>query len=542
MKRNGPWCVTLVVVACICLATSAAAAETDPEDDQFGVVVSDFSAARIVSAENGGAAGTPVFPNQENSGLVRPLAGPVDWLAQSTKAAVTGAAASTVLTELGEDDRANARIDVELFGEVRSTDFDRARTAEQLWAAGDHSAAISMIRQLEENVGVAIGIEWKTPLPSESTDFMDDARLGTRLDATMVALDYDAASGHLFAVVHFEESQARWAVYISTNGGASWEETYSWGTSGWADGVVAGDWFWVAYQFAGNLTDGRMRRFNLVDGSVDPIYDFQTIINLTIDIDEIVLFSDADEIDNRIYYAFIASDNTMRVFWDLPGSGTTFVESSVPSPIVNADSGLDWHWNEGSSLTRYTWASYVGTDAAIHVWRWDPAGWTEMDTVSGYSGNNLRTKISAYADTVIFAYEDYVGSEWTIPYRISYNGGDTWAPGTLGPGPEDCLDFDVTARGGVGTAGIYGREVGEPDEVNFKSRAGYGPGSWTIPEVINQHDIITGTIDMEINWLGSGYGTLYIANGGMVYFDRSDMIFGDGFELGSTAAWSATVP
>lgn len=449
--------------------------------------------------------------------------------------------ASTILAELGTDDRANARIEVELFDDARSADHDRARKAEQLWAAGDHTTAISMIQQLEETAGVDIGIEWKAPLPSYAPEFANDIRLGTRLDATMVALDYDAASGNLFAVVHWEEAPARWAVYISTDDGSTWVETYSWGTSGWADGVVAGGYFWVGYLLASDLTNGRLRRFSLTDGSVDATYGYETVIDLSIDIEEIVLFSNIDLYNNRIFYTFIASDGTMRLFWDDPSSGTSFGESTNPSPVTDAASGLDWHWNLNTSLNRYAFSSYLGTDGAIHTWLWESTGWTEMDTIAGYNGNNGETKISAHGDNVIVAFEEEDLPDHPILYRISYNGGDSWSDGSISLG-ENCFDFDVTARGGVGTAAIYGNEVGEPDEVNYTSRANYSPGSWTDPEVINQYDISTGSGDMEINWLGKDYGILYTDATGRVWFDRMGSIFIDGFESSNTSAWTTTTP
>ena len=228
----------------------------------------------------------------------------------------------------------------------------------------------------------------------------------------------------------------------------------------------------------------------------DSDYGWHYVINGATDIREIAIASNADDYDNRIYYAAIMADDTIKCFWDESIDGKTFMDDSPTVTI--AQSGLDMHWNDGyqDTYSWYAYLSYIGTDGNVHVLRHDVGEWEDA-IIDAYDGVSDRTAISAYEDNVfcVFEYAETWGQG--IKYWISYDAGDYWYYGFLTDTINDSGSFwlaDATARGGAGPAAAFAHETGgEPDEVYLVRRSGYTYSPWEPKVQINDHDVTTGT-------------------------------------------------
>ncbi len=120
---------------------------------------------------------------------------------------------------------------------------------------------------------------------------------------------------------------------------------------------------------------------------------------------DVSLGTNADYDNNRIYVAFIESNNAVRCYWDVASDGTTFTEVSPAG--VSAASGLDSHWGDGTmgSPLVLLWFSYLGTDGSIHVLGRAAFArvWT-YDTISPDLSSSTSTRISAHGNNVVVAY------------------------------------------------------------------------------------------------------------------------------------------
>jgi len=214
--------------------------------------------------------------------------------------------------------------------------------------------------------------------------------------------------------------------------------------------------------------------------------------------------------------------------------------------VASAESGLDLHWNAGYT-DYYLYLSYIGTDDTVHVFRKRTGSWEDIP-IGFHTLFDPDTSVTAYGDTVMVAYA-YPYSEGNgVRYLISYNGGDDWWIGVLAQpdaGEGIYPDFDITARGGGGTAAVFDHEEGAFDPVYFRLRPGYGSGSWDGRVVLSDHDVVSGT-PLAVEWLGdhTGYGLVYITDlaDRLPYFASINPFpfFADGFESGDTSAWSSS--
>jgi subtilisin family serine protease len=212
------------------------------------------------------------------------------------------------LEALSQSDRENARIALET-----ASPSDAVQNAQSLWNSGSFDQAIEEIRSLEESGNaMGVGISWKIPKTVLSANWGNsDSPIGSRTDISKTNLDFDAQNGNLFTVL--SGNTTGWTVNISSNGGTTWQETYTWLTSvGVEDtsAAVVGNYLWVGYVFTGSASEARMRRINVSDGSVDSAYGYKVIFDKGRPIKEIVVFSNADSYDNRVYYSAILDDYT----------------------------------------------------------------------------------------------------------------------------------------------------------------------------------------------------------------------------------------
>ncbi len=444
------------------------------------------------------------------------------------------------LADLDIEQRANAVIGLELYRDAPAADRETAATIESLWNGGKYEPAIEAL-QVFENAGgqLGLGIDWQVPQPIFSRGL--DVRLGgTRDTAQALSLDFDEQNGNLFSVIRWgsQTGTAAWTMNISTDDGATWSETYSWTSSvGIIDvvGAVVDDYVYVGY-VAGDTyaNDGRMRRCLVSTGAVDSGYGFYSVIDAgTNTIKDVAIATNAEDLDNRVYYLAIQSNGVLRYYWDVASDGTTFANGGSPA-VANANFGLDATWDNnifGSSCGDFLFVSYAGTDGDIHVLGRDETSWTDWN-VENATGSYRTTAISAYADTIICAFEYPFDDGTGIRYRISYNCGDSWSPGSLAI-PDGSTVFgyfepDVDARNGNGTAIIYQAEAGVLDPMYYRTREGFAPGAWSDPGLFSDYDVFTGS-DTVISYLPPlageifSHGAIYISldpDYRTPYFDR----------------------
>ena len=441
------------------------------------------------------------------------------------------------LALLTADERANARIELELRSAATVAQHETAAEIAALWNHGSHDAALALLRSFEQSgAPLGLGIAWRVPLNHGGQRFADLRIGGTRTDAQTMSLDFDAQTGNVFAVLRWGSTTgvSAWTVNLSDDGGITWTETYAFGSASGLidlDCAVVDDFLYIAY-VAGNATgEARLRRASVSTGGIDVGFSFQAVFLAGAEtIEEVALATNADYSDNRIYYLAIQSDDTLRYAWDAADDGTTFTEQSPAT--ASPEFGLDatWHYN-AASCDDFLYVSYAGNDGNIHVFGRSAAAWTDW-VVEPATGSSRRTAISAYGDVVICAFEYPYTYGTGVRYRISYDCGDTWSAGSLAV-PDGATIFgyfepDVDARDGDGIAIIYQGEAGEFDPLYYRKRAGFAPGAWSDPALLNDFDIYTGS-ETAISYLPALEGELF-SHGAMYlsldpdfrtpYFDR----------------------
>jgi hypothetical protein len=222
------------------------------------------------------------------------------------------------LDRLSPVDRANARIAFELSDHHLPAVHEELEAVASLWNAGQHTQAIDRLRLLEEQqgiAGIAYGLNWLIPHQVDSTRWSNDIQVSTRLGVDVVTLDFNAETGTIFSAVNYDEGEGgRWSVNMSMDGGVTWSETYVWVGPDPVNDIsarVGAGYFYVAYTGLGTVTqtEARLRRFFLTNGSVDTIYGFYTVFDLGVEILDIALETNADYLNDRIYYFAVLADN-----------------------------------------------------------------------------------------------------------------------------------------------------------------------------------------------------------------------------------------
>lgn len=447
------------------------------------------------------------------------------------------------LETLDAEMRANAEIELELSPAAPAADREAAAAIAKLWNRGEYKPALDALRALEEaGVAPGLGIAWRTPVPSNTTRLADVRIGGTRADAQTMNIDFDAQNGNLFMIVRWGSTTgtSAWVLNTSTNGGLTWSETYTFASSVGlidVDCAVVGNFVYVSYVVGNATAEARLRRCLVSTGGVDAAYGFEVIFNSGANtVEEVALAANADDFDNRIYYVAIQSNDVLRYAWDVSTDGTTFTDESPPTS--NPEFGLDVTFtHQAAGCAQFVYISYAGNDGNIHVrGKADPA-WSDWIVEAG-TGTFRNTAISAFGDTIICAFE-YPYAEGTgIRYRISYNCGGAWSPGTIAV-PDGATVFgyfapDVDARDGDGTAITYQAEAGALDPMYYRTRAGFAPGGWSDPSVYADHDVFTGsdTALAHVPALAGelfSHGAAYISldpDNRTLYFDRPSAAVG----------------
>ncbi len=452
-----------------------------------------------------------------------------------------GIGAISRLAGLSATDRLNAEIRIELGEGAADADLAMASQAEILWKMTRYQEAQEIVASLERSTAsLGVGIQWMLPVETGGPIPGGNRRIGTFSSAESASLDWDKQSGNLFSMVDWG-TDTGWAIYISTDGGSTWAESYLW-CCGYelADMAVVDDYVYVAYTVG---SEARIRRASVSDGQIDSDFDFQTIVDVAPSTPTAInLATNADDASDRIDFSILLDDGTIRHFWDLSADGTSFGEQS---PLVtNAESGLSTARNLGwpaATGDDFLVLSYVGTDDSINVHRLGTGGWDAGTRVETGMAAAELTSIAAYQDTFLVAYEKQMANGQGIAYRISYNGGATWAGATLASPAvaESFYNPLVSARSGTGTAAVYQQQTSLVNVIQAQQRHNYAPGAWMSRSPVNDYDFQPGSTGFDCNWIGSGWGMVYVDASGGLWFDLSASIFYSGFERESLAEWSS---
>lgn len=414
-----------------------------------------------------------------------------------------------------------------------------------LTAEGESSLlAISGSERLASSgVGDAPENTWVHPNTSDTKRAYQDVRIGSpRTGADSVDLDYHRGTGNLFAAVAWGDA---WTLNISTDGGASWQETYEYSAESVISMRVGGDYVWVAYSASPVPSTLRMRRFFAETGLSDTTYDYQSIGNVhPATVVDVAMTSNAYDSDSSIYIACMASDGTVEFYLD-ELDGTSF-DPFHPS-ITNADGSLDITYNPGGISGYFVFISYrVGT--YVHVGRLHVFGGWEDSLLSVINGTNNYTAISAYQDIVATVIEtDTTYGNAVTQFTNTDAGTGSWTYETVHypvtPDSPEAASGDISLRSPFGSAVTYQLEDGTFDKVNYRHRQGHGLGLWGDASTINEVDSAS-LEQTTVEWLGAGcvssYGVVYVSGADFApYFDLVTPrgFFCDGFESGSTSVW-----
>lgn len=385
--------------------------------------------------------------------------------------------------------------------------------------------------------------------PASEAGTYPDVRIGDpRTGARSVDLDFHKVTGNLFAAVEWGDG---WSLNISTDKGASWQETYFYPFESIMSMKVGGDYVWVAYSSTGVPTELRMRRFSVVDGLSDVGYHFYTIADHTpYGILDVSMTSNADDVDAGTYVAAIATDYQLYFYWD-DYVGTSW-EPSHPS-VAHAAGGLDLTVNPYSP-TAYFFHLVYRTGTVAQILRKNLFGPWELVQGAVLDGTNDYTSISAYRDTVMAAFEsDYTNGNG-ITQHMNENAGDPseWGAFTMylpsAGGSPEAFGPDVSVRSPSGSIVTYQLEEGAFDGVYYRYLHGHEVDFWDAPVMINEIDSASGE-QTTVEWLGAlcvgSYGVVYLSGGDFIpYFDLISprAFFCNGFESGDLTAWSSTIP
>jgi hypothetical protein len=376
-----------------------------------------------------------------------------------------------------------------------------------------------------------------------------DVRIGNpRVGAHSVDLDFHRGTENLFAAVSWPDG---WSLNISTDGGATWQETYFYPSASEVSMRVGGDFAWVSYAPSAAPTQLRMRRFFATTGAPDATYNYQLVGNLNpVTIVDVAMTANADSGDSGIYVACIGSDNAPYFFWD-DLVGTSFDPFHPPSTI--AEGGLDITMNPGAGSGFFLLMSFQ-SGSAIKVWRLHIFGGWEQTLSYGVSGSNNYSAISAYQDTVAAVIEmDYTNGNGILSLVNTNAGqGGEWSPDVIyippTPTAPEAAGADISLRSPSGSLLTYQLEEGVFDGVYYRQRHGHGQGSWESAVAFNEVDSAAQE-QTTVEWLGIGcdgsYGMIYVSGGDFVpYFDLITPweVFCDAFESGDMSEWSSTVP
>ena len=327
----------------------------------------------------------------------------------------------TTLDQMELSERNNSIIDFEF--ENSSTLTENFKNISILWNSGKYEEALSLFKSIDETElnKVSIGINWKYPVPTANqANWGTDVRIGTRDSIETVSLAYEKSTGNLFAVLLYQENDAYyWSMNLSTDGGSTWTETYTWASIPQiisASVTVVGSYCYVGYAYDAStpaMDDYAGLILQMVMSQISRILrPFITVFTLgsTDSVKQVVVSSNQLDQNNRLYYAAITKLDSFKMYWNIP---TDVIYREYISTFTDAETGLDLCRNNGwtgSNYNYYQFGSYVTKTNGVKFF-----GVGISDTlkqVGNFYSGLVRdySSISAHNDTITAVFNYYGGS------------------------------------------------------------------------------------------------------------------------------------
>ncbi len=429
-------------------------------------------------------------------------------------------------------DRKNSQINIELEPQASQAALDLARQIENLWNGGSFEEALSRFPELGNltDVGqMAIGNAWRVPIPTYTqSKWGHDVRVGNRDSVMGTHLDIHRASGNLLSVLLLDEpgNNWRWTMNLSTNGGATWIETYDWWASFEIDigATVLANHIYVGYA---HQTYGRIRRCRANNGASENFNNGQAFINVYTttppdSVNEIAITGNQDFFNNRLYYVSLTTQGNLAYYWSDSGAISW---TEVTTGVTNGHRGLDAACNEGYA-DYFLLASYISQRDSVYIDGRSSTAWTHFIRypIGSHSVYDY-TAIGGWRDTIfgVFGFRGPV--TYHCRYLTNYTaGGGTWFFGNIGGDTTTTSESpDATLRDGGGCGVVY-RYYTATRQMRYTWRR-YA-GSWSTPVSVADYEPYY--TKPAIEYLGSSvFGTVYHTWNTpyrWAYFDRSDWI------------------
>lgn len=385
-------------------------------------------------------------------------------------------------------------------------------------------------------------------------------RVGTSARVDHVELEVHEATGNLFGVVRYTipsplESLVEtygWAVLISSDGGASWTETFSQSRPvqiEFLSAAVVRDYLYVVSQEAGaasGLVD--IRRFAVSNGASDPDFGFFTVVNVgSGQLQDLVLSGNTDSSDGALYLMLIDRSGNLRFFfaWDFSfdDGGTADDWNEISTGVTDADWRLDASLNVGDS-PYFLFVSYVDSSGQLCVWRLSQAANNSIIlTTEASSNSEIRIAANQNAVLIVYLRDDPLNRD--IRYHWTQDAGSTWSWGTLAEDIGDGVTYmapTVTGRWDRGFVAVH-HKMGPGGSAIFSARRPAQANRWLASSSTTGIGLRTGTRTDVQPLVGNGWGVLFISDMGdpqAVYFMNLPLIFADGFASGNSVLWSSS--
>ncbi len=416
-------------------------------------------------------------------------------------------------------DRANARIELACEGGL-------AREIEALWNAGDCDAALALFPELNPQ---DVGIAWHTPIPAPETDWGTDVLVSARDSVEEMELEATQVGNHVFCFLRYEGDGVvnKWSGNISTDGGATWAETYTWGAGyeipcistvivdshayiGYPRGIAHNQ----AFLYRLRTSDGV--RVNFPDGSS---YFTAGVVSGGDTITELALASNEQTSSDRIYVAYTTNNEQLRVVGFATDDFDTFDFNNEPGDV---ECGLDIEWNDLPSGHPLIF-SYVRSDNRVRVYGYDMVGDLDALFAGSQTSSNTYTALAVKDDTVMVMFDQQRTSVTQARYLVQYGDGTQWYQDGLG---DTTLGFSrsgaATGRWGDGVAVAYWQYPQTGHGVAYRWR-NYR-GSWDPATYMQDGNTYSAYLPSVERVASGAHGIVFFhaVGGRRAYFDRTD--------------------
>jgi len=210
--------------------------------------------------------------------------------------------------------------------------------------------------------------------------------------------------------------------------------------------------------------------------------------------------------------------------------------------LTNAERGLDMAW-PGPDSTFFLCLTYVGTDGHVYLIRLNDSWYyTSVTSITGDDGVD-KSSVAANADGVIVAWSfkdpasPYQGVRSLYGSKLWQDPMD-WDLLPVWESPSTAYHDPIVAMNDSSSNAIIYEQAGS---IILRHHFGYDANWESAPIKVNEHDFVLGAGDtFAFVWLDGGYGIVYPAASGGVYFSQP-VLFVDGFDRGDSSAWTSVV-